>query len=664
MVHLKKIIIVLLFTISAISVYCQMPGIEAGMDSMISTLPQYPQPDSNRLKVLAKIFNMAMFNSQRKKSMPYCMEAFALSRKLGNKSVEMDCYYFLGSYYKGNKEYDKALIYLDSALLCAQGSTDSLMWRKKSMTWRTKGQLFLTNEDFNQALNCFLASLPYYEHCSRFKYEANLAYIYRDIAGIYGRMNNIKKLVEYVEKEVAATSQSGNNVDKAGAYLNAADHYISMDSFEKAAIYLDLTRSWIPIPDQDNINYAYYISSGSYDLHSGRKAAALKNYRQALVVAESTQHGSAICDALNMLCYIYQENQQWPELKQTADRSYREAVALNSKVAEISALNYLREYHRHTGNYRAALEASEKAMSLRDSLISEENVRQAALMEARFQSDKKQKEIAILQKETEVQQLLLEKKSAFNTFLLLLLFAFFIIGWLIYFNFAKEKKIRRQQLIELEKDKQLQTINAMLEGQEAERSRLAKEIHDGLGGLLSGVKLALTNLQEEQKAITGNGDIFNRPIQLMNESISEMRNVAQNLMPGALIKLGLQEAVNDFCQNIQSSTRIQVFHQFYAHDRKLSTSTEVYIYRIIQELVNNAVKHAAPTEIIVQVFLQESTVEITVEDNGKGFDIHQLDQSKGAGWNNIRSRVELLQGQIDMQSNPEEGSSIHIILNA
>jgi two-component system, NarL family, sensor kinase len=140
--------------------------------------------------------------------------------------------------------------------------------------------------------------------------------------------------------------------------------------------------------------------------------------------------------------------------------------------------------------------------------------------------------------------------------------------------------------------------------------------------------------------------------------------VAHNLMPEALVKFGLDEAVKDFCSSIQSSSSLKVVYQQLGEKRKLTNTAEVFTYRIIQELVNNAVKHAVAKQIIVQLNINTHKLSITVEDDGKGFNINTIANSKGAGMDNIKYRVQYFNGTLDIVTAPGKGTSVNIELNA
>ena len=206
-------------------------------------------------------------------------------------------------------------------------------------------------------------------------------------------------------------------------------------------------------------------------------------------------------------------------------------------------------------------------------------------------------------------------------------------------------------------------VDSMLKGQEEERSRLAKDLHDGLGGLLSGVKFSLSNMKDNLIVTPDNMAVFERSLDMIDTSIKELRRVAHNMMPEMLVKFGLDEALKEYCNSINATKLLTVKYQSFGMKDRLENSSEIIIYRIVQELLNNVLKHAAASEVLVQLIREENRLNVLVEDNGKGFDTTLLENNKGAGWTNIRSRVDYLKGQLDIHSETGKGTSVTIEFN-
>ncbi len=242
---------------------------------------------------------------------------------------------------------------------------------------------------------------------------------------------------------------------------------------------------------------------------------------------------------------------------------------------------------------------------------------------------------------------------------------FFALG-LGYKNKMDEiEKVEAKEALKLEVERQqVKHLNALSEVQEQERSRFAKDLHDGLGGMLWGVKLSLTNMKGNMILAGDYVQVFERSLDMLDNSIHELRRVAHNLMPEALVKFGLAAALKDFCDFVNSSKVINVIFQQVGKERRLDMSIEVVLYRVANELVNNALRHSSASEIIIQLNYDDHSLTLTVEDNGKGFDKSILDKTTGAGWPNIRSRIAYLKGSLDVETSHGNGTAVNITIPA
>ena len=162
-----------------------------------------------------------------------------------------------------------------------------------------------------------------------------------------------------------------------------------------------------------------------------------------------------------------------------------------------------------------------------------------------------------------------------------------------------------------------------------------------------------------------NAQAFERSMDMLDSSIKEMRRVAHNMMPEALVKFGLDTALKDFCNDINQSGALNVNYQSIGLENvEVEQITAITIYRIVQELLNNTIKHAGASNAIVQISKADTLLAVTVEDDGKGFDNSLLTNAKGIGWSNIQNRVEFLKGKVDIQSEKGKGTSVHIEVNS
>jgi signal transduction histidine kinase/ligand-binding sensor domain-containing protein len=199
---------------------------------------------------------------------------------------------------------------------------------------------------------------------------------------------------------------------------------------------------------------------------------------------------------------------------------------------------------------------------------------------------------------------------------------------------------------------------------EQERTRMARDLHDGLGGMLSGIKHAVAALKLRTEASGINETLLAKTLGMLDDSILELRRVAYSMTPPSLSESGLDTALRDFCASVSVAEGLQVRYQSMGMEMlHLNEANSLAIYRMVQELVNNIIKHAHASETLVQLSVDEGKLSVTVEDNGIGFDEKKLQASKGMGWKNIRNRVAALPGIIDLQTAPGKGSSVYIEIN-
>ena len=344
---------------------------------------------------------------------------------------------------------------------------------------------------------------------------------------------------------------------------------------------------------------------------------------------------------------------------------FSKTLAVNNQIPdqEKIVLKTLFDFYKSGGLYKEAAATADSLLLLGDKLSAIQNNNRRIIVNALFESEQHTKQISLLQQENELSKLKLKQKSIINYILAGTAISILLISLLSFGNYRKKKQLQQQRIVELEREKQLLATEAVLNGQEEERSRLAKYLHDGLGGMLSGIKYSFSNMKDNLIMTPENMLGFERGLDMLDASINELRRVAHNMMPEALVTFGLNAALKDFCTGINGSCVIKVVYQSYGmEDLKIEQATSVTIYRIIQELLNNVIKHAAATKAVVQVNKEDHKLLITVEYDGKGFDTDLLKVSNGIGWSNIQNRLDYLKARLDVEIEAGKGAAVHFEL--
>ncbi len=276
----------------------------------------------------------------------------------------------------------------------------------------------------------------------------------------------------------------------------------------------------------------------------------------------------------------------------------------------------------------------------------------------------------MLNKERDFQNVELEKEQRTRWFLTVsaVLLVLMIFSLVLYYRqkmknreltMQRDAEINRRKLEELKKNQKLYALDAMITGQEVERRRIAQDLHDGLGVLLSSVQMQFSAVQEEIDKLQ-RLDVYRRANEMLDEACSEVRKIAHNMMPGTLLKLGLIPALKDMCERIETSSTTQVEFHAFGLEKRLTEVMEITVYRLVQEALNNIVKHAAATEVLIQLSKNEEHLTVTIEDNGKGFDVVEAKKKEGMGLKNMESRVKYLNGELTIESQPGNGTTINI----
>ncbi|MFY0673372.1 MAG: sensor histidine kinase [Bacteroidia bacterium] len=323
------------------------------------------------------------------------------------------------------------------------------------------------------------------------------------------------------------------------------------------------------------------------------------------------------------------------------------------------------EYYRQ-GELKKSIGYLERFITLNDSLNGLEKTRIIEELNVKYESEKKGKEIAVLAKDnTEKELLAARSKTERNGLMAALAIVLIITTLVIYFFYTRnlkqklENQISKQKIKDLEQKQQILTMNSMIEGQENERRRIAQDLHDGLGAMLSTIKMHFSNIQNEMTKIEKLQNT-NTTASLIEQANLELRKVAHEMMPGSLVKLGLKEAIRELCNKLSVPNTLEFQFASHGFEVRLSETKEVMLYRAIQEIMNNAIKHSKAKHVIVQLMQIDDKLQITVEDDGVGFNLEETRSSKSLGLKGIKSRIEFLNGILNIESTLNVGSTFTI----
>ncbi|RZA01086.1 MAG: tetratricopeptide repeat protein, partial [Sphingobacteriaceae bacterium] len=335
---------------------------------------------------------------------------------------------------------------------------------------------------------------------------------------------------------------------------------------------------------------------------------------------------------------------------------YKNAVVYCGKALEIakqinaieiieSIYDSLSEAAAKAGDYKSAYTYHKNYSDANSKFINIESAKQLSELNVKFETERKQKLI-------QEQQFEISRRNYWLYGALIALVLISAVGYLVIRN-NKYKQDKRIQA-EIQKQHRIAT-RSLFEGEQNERIRIARDLHDSIGQMLSVIKMNVSVIPESKVTLN--------TLKLVDSTIAEVRNISRNLIPEELY-FGLFRALEDMCEKINSSniTQVSINVPGDVREHQFEKSNELSIYRIVQEVLNNMVKHSQASLINLDVTRQGNSFNLAIKDNGKGFDTDMIDKSKGLGWKNIAARVNMLDGKMEVRSEKLIGTQIEIVI--
>ncbi|MBX6379292.1 MAG: tetratricopeptide repeat protein [Thermoflavifilum aggregans] len=578
---------------------------------------------------------------------------FARNKKLPFETANL---YFNRSFlFQAAGKYDEALHSLDTALFFIDQSSHPNTAFKKAQILSQLASVYKELNQYEISIEYHLQSNQLFEEINR---PAGLITSLLNTAVLYKELQDYTRQEFYARKALSIARKTQNKDDLLIAYTYVAHALSEQGKGKDAKVYIDSAALYINNYHQNQpialLNY--YLIRGSIFLQLNQLDSSFQSFKKAYDLSQN-QSAFGRYQSLLQMGNVRRKEKKFDE----AEKYLLEALEGINKTGELAqkniAFQYLADLYEDRGDTKKALEYYKKYKSISDSVASLKNKNLATSLEKKYESEKKEATIKWQQKQLENQ-----KRLIYMLGITALLFATILL--LSYRTYRQKQKIQQQRINELETEKELSAIKAVLKGEEQERTRLAKDLHDGLSGMLSGIKYTLQNIKGNLIMSPENQQALERSIDMLDNSIKEMRRIAHNMMPEVLVRYGLDTALKDYATEINKTGIIKVIYQsMEMEDKDMDQTTAITVFRIVQELLNNVIKHAQATEVLVQVFRQMSKLVINVEDNGKGFDVTLSKEMGGMGWKNIYSRVEMLKGSIDVHSAPDKGTSVSLELN-
>lgn len=575
----------------------------------------------------------------------------ALSHNNGKLSKGVDrLQNVLGASYHVQAEYGQALDHYFNALSVAKAIGDSAYLAN---IYNNIGTVNLKTGNYREALEYFHQAVNEYERRGK---KSEAASTFNNMGLLFHEINNSNKAKSYFNLALNGFKALGDSIGTSAALNNLGMVYAKTTRTDSAIYYYNKAAEM----SQHNKNlYGLCISwQGRANLY-----ASLNFYQQAAEayqlscelarrIKQPYQEAFAMLGLADVLAH---EGQTKPALD-TAQEAMAIARQINNQVLQYQAHETLSRIYEKRGELLKSLENFRQYSEIKDDLLNQAILHQVYNMELNslHQANVRQ------QLEIESQKMSISKMSN-QLILSIIIFSLAVAGlYLLYLYFRYRQKERLQQtIISLNEKKS----RAAIEAEIGERQRIGRELHDGIGQMLSVARLHISAIQQKKQLPENRREeLLNAAIHSVDEAFDELRNISHNLAPSLLSEKGLIEALKNLTALINQSNQLKMSVESFGMNGSIDPLIEHTLYRAIQELLNNAIKHGGASHFSVQLIKGEAEITLMVEDNGQGFEVSGNETLSQGGLGNIRSRVENLNGTLFIDSLPSRGTIITIVI--
>jgi two-component system NarL family sensor kinase len=570
--------------------------------------------------------------------------ALQYAQSIKFKKGEAQAYNDLGIILIDKSAFDSALLYFDKALQIRFLINDSV---GIAALYNKIGIVHQQTRNLKQATEAGINALKIFE---ALEMQKEMAYSYNNLAILHYNQNNYAKSLEYHEKAKTIRLQNNEMYDYAATLGNMAHVYLSMNDTTLAIKnYTEALKILSEFPkDEYYVNVLSALSTLYYQM--GKLADALPIAQSAYEMRVLMGNELYLTTSHIMLGNILMELGNLKESKKHLNTALYSAEKLKIKEHLQSVYGALSTWFLKQFKYDSAYYYLKLQSIVKDSILNEDINESIAEMQTKYETEKKENEILFLSKENEIASLKLYKQQTVLYALTALFILSIFLAFVFYTNYKnKQKSLLSEAIIREQKA----GLKAIIQATEDERRRIAKDLHDGIGQQLSGLKLAWSNMESELSA--EHKEKHKKLSKVLDETCEEVRTISHSMMPRVLIETGLIAALDDMLQKSLGNTSIRYIFEHHNIPERLQENQEIALYRVSQELINNIIKHSNAKNVAVQLIRSSKFISLIVEDDGIGFTYNKANKA-GIGLLNINTRLNTLSGEINYQPSPNSGT--------
>lgn len=563
--------------------------------------------------------------------------------------------YYQGIYYANQGNKTKGKKYLDRAISLLKKDPNNIKFLIKAIYYDSYIQI----ED--KGYDVFVKGLT--EKCIPLAEKSGetelLAYSYTQLGLTFMSVGQLETAEEYHKKAIDLLDKIPNNKTiKLIVYHNLVSNYCYKPDSQTAKKYLDLAKNIIQNYPNSQHYPNYFYQEGMYYTTKQNYNEALTSLRKGALLAQGKKQYKLLHMLYFRMYNVYLMQKDYEKARLQLESILRENILSKEVVNRRIAYTQLASVNKILGDYKQAYEWMEKSSALNDSIQQGKLLEKMNQFEMLHQTSVKEQTINRLEQDKKEKELQVKNRNLRIIFLGIALGLALIIACLIYLNYKKQQKLNKQinishqqKLQHIDNERKYEATQAILQGEEQERQRIAQDLHDSMGGMLANIRMSISSSEDHKSA---------HLLEKLDKSIAEMRRISRNLMPETLKNLGLDIALKELCESM-SYKNFSIQYESFNVSNSIPFQTQLALYRITQEAISNVIKYAQSNNVIVQISQNENTLSLTIEDDGIGFNKSEV--VLGLGLNNIENRVKLINGTVEIISAKGEGTTINVECN-
>jgi len=639
-------------------------AMSVSIDSLLLEL-QAAKTDSAKINLLTEMARRVPHEDSARATSLW-KKVLALSRESRDPLSEAKTYLNIGSWHYDHYRTEEAQRYNQIAQKMVEQDTSRQARILLAKSQINTANIFWQRNHIEEALQGYLDALPLLSHLAD---TESLALVNTNIAILFSNQKQYRKSSHYFHESVQQYKRlvPEGHEEIADVYILLAMNALNMDTLSKEVGIANLDSAFNHLQHVDKQHRAwadYYSMRGRYQLSMGDLPAAEQSFQRGLPIARQYNDTYTTSDILLHLSELYEQQGEFAKTRPLLDELLNIGRTNQIGTYQLKALRALSRMEYRLKKPDAAYRYLNAYIELSDSLHYNEVTANLHEMEEKYNLAEAENKLLVLQRENQQKDFALERNRLYIGLLTGITIPLFVCCVLVFLLYRNKRKLLIQQQhihsIDVERIKQAHRnslLSALLEGQEKERERLARDLHDGLGGILSSIKMDLSRIFSAMPADISQRKGLAVVVNNLDDAVEELRGIAHSMMPSMLVNYGLAEALREYCDKLKRAG-CPIFFQAFRYENTMPQSRQLLLYRIIQELVNNSVKHARPNEILVQLQQTDSAITLTVEDDGVGFDTAK--PYAGAGLRNVTMRIGLLHGTLETRSDIGVGTTFTV----